>query len=197
MMRKKLQVLEPPLNIARDLYSSEEDKPGPRIHTKACIIHFLNSNYVYDNDIHRRTLSGGEVIFEKNRIKHLASVTQTTYKKSGDTHLQGNDFLLMRKRAQIDVTEFNYRNEIKLENHQLTTGIGHRREDFYGNAFNYNNRSRYLPEYSWIYLVNQWAVSDRLVIVPSLRQERINYFEDRLLGQFGATLFLDDKSEQI
>lgn len=156
---------------------------------------FLNSNYVRDDDQHKRTFSSGEFRFNQEDVKHIASLSHTSYRKEGDTHLQSNDTLLMSKRARIYVTEVSYRNEIQFRDHQLTTGIGHRKEDFYGNAFNYKNREKYLPAYYYVYLVDQWAVSDRLIIIPSLRREEINYFEDKLLGQFGATLALDDRME--
>lgn len=157
---------------------------------------YLNSSYVYDADRHHRNFSSGELKLTHGDIRHITMLSHSTYKKSGDTHLQSDDTLLMRKRARIYVTQLAHRTEVNTEDHLLTVGINHRREDFYGNAFNYKNRSKYLPEYYSLYLIDQWAYSERLIIVPSLRQDRINYFEDKLLGQLGATLSLDDKMEK-
>lgn len=157
---------------------------------------FLNENYVRDDDRHLRTFSSGELVYKQDKLTHTTTATYTSYQKRGDTHLQSNDQLLMSKRARIYVTELNHRSELVLDNQLLTLGLNHRREDFYGNAFNYDNHSKYLPEYSSVYLIDQWAATNRLIIVPSLRFEHINYFEDKLLTQAGATLFLDDRSEQ-
>ncbi len=165
-------------------------------HHKSLYYNFLNSSYVYDDDQHKRQLTSGELIYDEGFIKHVTSATFTSYKKNGDTHLQNNDNLLMSKRARIYVTEIKHRSEFSLEEHQFTAGVGHRREDFYGNAFNYQNRSRYLPEFNSFYVLDQWAATERLLIVPSLRYENINYFEDKILGQLGATLFLDERMEK-
>lgn len=156
---------------------------------------FLNANYVRDEDHHRRTFSSGEFSYQQDRVKHSVILTHTSYKKEGDTYMQSSDALLMNKRARIYVTEMNYRNEIKVEDHRVMTGVGHRREDFFGNAFNYQDHSKYLPNYYSFYVIDQWAASDRLVIIPSLRYEKLNYFEDKLLSQLGTTLSLDESME--
>lgn len=153
---------------------------------------FLNSNYVYDDDHHIRMLSNGKMVIKQDNIKHIGTLAHSSYTKEGFTHLQSNDNLLMSKIARIYVTEVGYKTEITSDYHLLTIGLGHRKENFIGNAFNYKDHSRYLPEYYSLYVIDQWALSDRLILMPSLRQEKINYFDDKTLGQFGITYSLDE-----
>lgn len=103
---------------------------------------------------------------------------------------------MMSKIARIYVNETSYRAEVTQGDHFLSTGINHRREDFYGNAFNYKNHSKYLPNYSSFFLIDQWGAHDRLILVPSISYEKLNYFSDKILTQFGATYSLDDNMEE-
>lgn len=152
---------------------------------------FLNSSYVYDLDYHKRFFTGGEFKYRSKKIKHIIRFSYSSYKKEGKTYLQDNDQLVMSKIARIYVNEIGYRTEFNQGDHFVTSGVNNRREDFYGNAFNYEDHSKYLPSYNSFYLIDQWGVSNRLILVPSISYEHLNYFEDKILTQFGTTYSLD------
>jgi outer membrane receptor for ferrienterochelin and colicins len=157
---------------------------------------FLNSSYVYDLDHHERFFAGGEFKYRAGKVKHIAKLSHSSYEKEGNTYLQDNDQLMMSKIARIYVNETGYRAEFTQGSHFITSGVNNRREDFYGNAFNYNNHSKYLPSYNSLFVIDQWGVNDRLIVVPSISYEHLNYFEDKVLTQFGATYSFDDKMEE-